>query len=148
MSNAILIADDNEDDAYVTAKVLQDAGVRNPVRTVADGDEVFAYFNGDNQYADREQFPLPGILLLDMKMARFGGFEVMQWLGERQLMKDVLVVLLTGHRELDNQRLAYQFGARSCLAKPFNVAEVKKLVQSFPEYWETNAEQAVTEGNR
>lgn len=140
-----MIVDDNEDDAFLTAKALQDAGVRNPVRTVADGDEVFAYFKGDNQYADREQFPLPGVLLLDLRMARFGGFEVMQWLGERKLVTDVLVVVLTGNGELDNQRLAYQFGARSFLTKPFNVAQVKNLIRSYPVFWETNAEPSVAE---
>lgn len=104
--------------------------------TVNDGDEVIAYLKGEKGYGDRNKFPLPGVLLLDLKMRRIGGFEVMQWLFDRRQMRDILVILLTGHGELENVRRAYQLGARSFLAKPCDIEDIKNLVRTYSKYWD------------
>lgn len=139
MSKVILIADDDEDDALAISQTLSHAGVKNPLITVSDGAAVIAYFTGVGLYSNREKFPLPGVLLLDLKMPRISGFSVMEWLKERYDPREFLTVVLTGHGELENVRRAYALGARSFLTKPCSVEDVKNLVQGYPTYWETDA---------
>lgn len=136
MAKTILIADDEIDDLIATSETIKKAGVKNLLMTVNDGDEVIAYLKGEKGYGDRNKFPLPGVLLLDLKMRRIGGFEVMQWLFDRRQMRDILVILLTGHGELENVRRAYQLGARSFLAKPCDIEDIKNLVRTYSKYWD------------
>jgi CheY-like chemotaxis protein len=137
MPKLILIAEDTEDDAVVVRQCLKDAGVKNPVVTVDDGEKVIAYLKGENEYADRKKFPIPSILLLDLKMRKVGGFQVMEWLGKHpKKFKNILIVVLSGHQELENVRLAYQLGARSFLTKPCQVEDVKNLIRAYSTCWD------------
>jgi CheY-like chemotaxis protein len=128
-------------------QTLRDAGAVNPLTFVSDGDQVVAYFNGVGKFADRKNSPLPTVLLLDLKMPRMSGFEVMQWLGAHKEFKDVLTVILSGPDELGNMRQAYQLGARSFLTKPCKVEDVKNLMRAYSTYWEMDRGQKdATEG--
>src|SRR5688572_770867 len=80
MAKQILVADDDAEDAGAILCVLQKAGLANPVVTVRDGEEAVAYLKGEGQFADRERFPLPGVLFLDLRMPRRNGLEVLDWL--------------------------------------------------------------------
>jgi CheY-like chemotaxis protein len=139
MPKVILIADDSENDVIAIRETLKDAGVINPIITVEDGRGVVAYLKGEGEYVDRKKFPLPSILLLDLKMPRMGGFRVMEWLSEHQKMRDILVIVLSGQDrgELENVRRAYRLGARSFLVKPCHVQEIHNLIRAYSTYWET-----------
>lgn len=139
MAKAILIAEDNPNDAVVIRHALSDAGVKNPVVVVRDGDEVIAYLAGDGKFADREQFPLPGVLMLDLKMPRMDGFQVMEWLNTKPELKDVLRIVLSGYDELHHVNRAYQLGARTFLVKPCRVPDIQNLMHAFSGHWETGA---------
>jgi DNA-binding response OmpR family regulator len=76
-------------------------------------------------------------------MRRIGGFEVLKWLREQEKFTDTLVVVLSGHGELENVRLAYQSGARSFLTKPCHLDDVKNLVEVYGTYWETHEPEAM-----
>lgn len=140
MPKLILIADDDENDSAALRQILQDAGVDNPVVTVADGTEVITYLTGRGWYSDRTRFPLPKVLLLDLKMLRMGGFAVMEWMGEHGFLKDILVIVLSGHGELENVRESYRLGARSFLTKPCKLADVLNLVVAYPAFWDMKGE--------
>ena len=75
----ILLAEDSEDDATVLRSTLRKAGLAAPVVVVPDGSQAIAYLKGEGIYADRDLFPLPGLLLLDLKMPGKNGFEVLEW---------------------------------------------------------------------
>jgi len=139
MPKIILIAEDSENDVIAIRDTLKDAGVINPTIPLEDGEKVVAYLKGDGKYADREKFPFPSILLLDLKMPRMDGFRVMEWLSEHQKMKDILVIVLSGQNrgELDDVRRAYRLGARSFLRKPCHVQEIHNLIRAYSTYWET-----------
>lgn len=139
MPKLILIADDNENDLLAVSKTLNDAGAQNPIVTVTDGDDVITYFSGGGQYANREKFPIPSVLLLDLKMQRTGAFKVLQWLSNYGKSNFTLVVVLSGHGELENVRNAYKLGARSFLTKPCTTEDASNLIRGYPEYWETAA---------
>jgi CheY-like chemotaxis protein len=136
MTKLILIAEDTEDDAVIVRRSLKDAGVKNPIITVDDGDKVIAYLKGEDEYADRKKFPIPSVLLLDLKMRKVSGFQVLEWLGKKQRYKKILTVVLSGHQDLENIRLAYQLGASSFLTKPCQVEDVKNLIRAYSTYWD------------
>src|SRR5260370_20778624 len=79
-SRTILLAEDDPDDVLLTQIALRKARLANPLQVVRDGEEAIAYLTGDGLYADRSQYPLPMLLLLDLKMPKVTGFEVLDWL--------------------------------------------------------------------
>lgn len=131
----ILIADDNENDALVIETMIRAAGIKGPIITVPDGKDVIAYFQGKNQYADRIKYPLPHVLLLDLKMAQIGGFGVLEWLNGTGLAKGVLSIILSGFGELESIRRGYQLGARSFLTKPCRMDDLENLIRTYASYW-------------
>lgn len=138
MAKLILIADDDENDALAISRTLKKAGIKNSSITVSDGAEVIAYFKGQGNYRDRKKFPMPSVLLLDLKMPRIGGFAVMEWLNDqKEVHGNMLVVVLTGHGDLENVKRAYSRGARSFLVKPCQIEDVRNLVRGYSAYWET-----------
>lgn len=72
----MLLAEDDEDHVLLIQRAFKEAGILNPLHVVPDGEEAIAYLNGDGKYADRKEFPLPCLLLLDLKMPNKNGFEV------------------------------------------------------------------------
>jgi CheY-like chemotaxis protein len=136
MPNSILIAEDFENDALLLQQVLKGAGVSNPIFTLSDGDEVLAYFKGEGRFSDRDKFPLPSVLLLDLKMARVGGYEVLQWLQTHPEFKP-LIVIVTGIEETKEIQRAYLLGAHSFITKPCNPEDIHKMRKAFGHYWES-----------
>ena len=132
----ILIADDNENDATVIVETLKALGVKNPITLVGDGREVIAYLKGNSQYSDRSTYPLPSVLLLDLKMPQIGGFEVLEWLKLAMPTRDFLIVILSGYNELKNIRRGYELGARSFLPKPCRMEDIQNLIRAYPTYWQ------------
>lgn len=139
MSRTILLVEDYEDDAILLQMALASAGVGNPVILVKDGDEAIAYLKGEGIFSDRQKFPLPGVMLLDLKMPRKDGFEVMAWLKTQSEFKEIPIVVLSGLQEIKQIEKAYSMGARSFLAKPCLPEDVKNLMTGFPGFWEPRA---------
>jgi CheY-like chemotaxis protein len=133
----ILLAEDFQDDADAVKAVLRQAGVTNSVHTVTDGEEAISYIEGEGKYADRERFPFPRVLLLDLAMPRFDGFQVLEWLKVHPQREQVLVVVLTGHHDMNQMRLAYALGAKSFLVKPCHLEDIQNLMKAYPLYWST-----------
>lgn len=139
MQKAVLIAEDSENDAMAIHATLRDAGVTLPLKFVADGSSVIAYLKGAGEYADREKFPLPSVLLMDLRMPFLDGFQVMEWLKTQKRFHDLLIVALSGHGELSNVREAHFFGARSFLTKPCRMVDVKNLMRTYSTYFEPDS---------
>lgn len=107
----------------------------NPIACVGNGEEAVAYLRGDGKYADRQQHPLPFMLLLDLKLPRLSGHEVLQWLRGQPLLKRLPVVVLTSSRQPADINLAYELGANSYLVKPVVFEEFSALMQQLRVYW-------------
>jgi len=118
-SEIILLAEDDEDDQFFMQVALEKAGISDPLRIVNNGREAIAYLAGEGPYTNREQFPLPTLLFLDLKMPYVNGFEVLEWLRNRtaEFTHLSIIVLTSSPEERDHTR-AYQLGARSYLIKP------------------------------
>ena len=127
-----LLVEDIEDDAVLIKRAFERAGVKNPLFRVKSGTEAIAYLSGEPPYVDRVNYPLPVIVLLDIKLPLVDGFEVLQWIRKQQQFARLCVVMLTSSDEIRDVNRAYQLGATSFLVKPldfWNAGELSKAVE-------------------
>lgn len=135
----VLIAEDDANHMALLRRALDQTGFGWPVHCVTDGAAAIAYLSGEGKFSDREKFPLPNILLLDLKMPHTSGFDVLQWLhesaSELPTLKNIRVVVLTASDEIRDVNRAYQLGAASFLTKPVEFNEFKDMVSALLTYW-------------
>ena len=131
MTKPILIAEDSDDDLALLQLTLKQAGITNPVHVVRDGSELIAYFRGEGKYSDRNQFPLPRILFLDLKMPGLGGADVLLWLRGRPQFTQMLIVVLSAVSDWKQIKEAYDLGSDTYLPKPCNREDIRNLAQYF-----------------
>ena len=125
----ILLAEDFEADAVAVQRLLKKVGVANPVIVVPDGGEAIAYMNNDGPFRDRHKFPLPDLLLLDLKLPTKNGFEVLEWCRTQPHLKELFIVVLSGHYELRDVNQAYLLGAHTFLAKPASQKDILNAIK-------------------
>jgi CheY-like chemotaxis protein len=131
----ILLAEDDPDDVILLQRAFQKAGLRDHLKIVRDGEQAIDYLSGKSIYADRERFPLPFLLLLDLKMPRADGFDVLQWARTQPELRRLLVVVLTSSNLQSDVDRAYELGANSYLVKPVEFEGMVNLIQRFEAYW-------------
>jgi CheY-like chemotaxis protein len=131
----ILHVEDDSNDVLLLKHACDYAGVPLNVQTVDDGDQAIAYLSGTGKFADRKRFPFPALVLLDLRMPKMTGFELLDWMrGRGNLRKLPVVVLTSSQHELDIER-AYVSGANSFLIKPVAFADLVLLVKMLCNYW-------------
>lgn len=129
--SVILLVDDNPDDIFLTKRAFDRAGVTHQVPSVTGGAEAIAYLSGDSPFQDRIQYPLPDLMLLDIKMPAVDGFEVLRWVRRQSHLSRLNVVMLTSSDDLRDVNLAYMLGANSFLVKPLNFWNAADLSRSL-----------------
>jgi CheY-like chemotaxis protein len=131
----ILLVEDDPNDVLLIQRAFRKTGLANALKVVSNGDEAIDYLRGNAPYDNREQFPLPYLMLLDLKMPGTDGFEVLRWArGEPELKRLLIVVLTSSNLQADVDR-AYELGANSYLVKPVEYDEMANLIQRFDAYW-------------
>ena len=133
----ILLAEDDANHVLLFSRAFKKAGFANPLRVVVDGEEAIDYLKGQGKYADREQFPAPQILVLDLKMPRVGGLEVIHWVRQQPAMKHLPIIVLTTSSQDWEVTLAYRAGANSFLVKAMDVERFIQQIKELGEYWLT-----------
>jgi CheY-like chemotaxis protein len=131
----VLLAEDDPDDILLTQIAFEKARLANPLQVVRDGEEAIAYLRGDGKFSDRHQFPLPILLLLDIKMPGLNGFQVLEWLRKQPNFSRLPVAIMTSSDHDPHITRAYQLGADSYLLKPPDAAALLALVQRLNAYW-------------
>jgi CheY-like chemotaxis protein len=131
----ILLVEDSPDDALLVQRAFRKANLANSVQLVRDGDEAVAYLKGDPPFSDRGQFPLPVLMLLDLKLPRLSGLEVLKWVRQNGTLKRLPVVVLTSSRESVDVNRAYDLGVNSYLTKPVGFEALLEMVKSLNLYW-------------
>lgn len=131
----VLLAEDDPDDVLLTEMAFEKARLANPLQVVRDGEEAIAYLKGEGIYANRERFALPILLLLDLKMPKVSGFEVLEWLRTKSCLAALPVAIMTSSAHDPDVTRAYELGADSYLAKPPDAEALLALVQRLHAYW-------------
>lgn len=134
-SSVILLVEDDPNDVLLLRRAFRKANLANPLLVVGDGEQAAAYLTGEGQYFDRDRFPLPIIVLLDLKLPRRSGLEVLAWLRNQPKLKRLPVVVLTASRESVDINSAYEQGASSYLVKPVPFDSLVEMVKTFNLYW-------------
>src|SRR5262245_29053330 len=111
----VLLAEDDPDDILLTHIAFEKARLANPLQVVHDGEEALAYLKGKGRFADREKYPIPILLLLDLKMPKIDGFQVLEWLRKDAKLYGLPVAVMTSSDHDPHVRRAYELGADSYL---------------------------------
>ncbi len=131
----VLLAEDDPDDVLLTQIAFEKARLANPLMVVRDGEEAIAYLKGEGIYSDREKYPLPILLLLDLKMPKLTGFQVLEWLQTQPQLSQLPVAIMTSSDFDPDVNRAYELGANSYLVKPPDAGALLALVQRLHAYW-------------
>lgn len=134
-SHTILLVEDNEDDAFFMKRALRDAGIANPVYVAEDGRQAVDYLAGAGEFGDRERFPLPMIVFLDLKLPYRSGHEVLEWIRAQPQFAKLIVIVLTSSSEPVDLNRAYRAGANSYVVKPPTADQLTDLARSFHLWW-------------
>ena len=131
----ILLAEDDRNDIYLMRRAFEKAAIPNPLFVVHNGQEAVDYMAGVGDYTAREKFPLPGLMLLDLKMPWMDGFDVLAWL-RRQRQFDTLpvVVLTSSHLQADIDK-SRQMGVYDYRVKPHRFEDLVRLLDDVRKCW-------------
>ncbi len=131
----ILLVEDNPDDAELIQYAFEKAGTQNPLVIVTNGDAAVDYISRTGAYADRKGHPLPELILLDLKLPRRSGFEVLSFIREHKPTRHTPVVVLTSSDQVEDIRRSYELGANSFLVKPIGRDALIDMVRTLIAYW-------------
>jgi CheY-like chemotaxis protein len=116
-------------------RAIQKANTSMLVRSVGDGDQALAYLSGAEPYANREEYPMPSLILLDLKMPRKSGLEVLAWIRQQSNLKRMPVVIFTSSKHDHDINRAYDLGANSYLVKPVGFEALQETIRQVDHYW-------------
>lgn len=137
VNSEILLVEDNPDDVFLLNRAFRRANIANSIQVIEDGEAAVQYLSGQGTYADRQLYPLPILMLLDLKLPRRSGHEVLEWLRQQPGLKRLPVVVLTSsQQDIDIDR-AYDLGANSYLVKPVGFDALIEMVKNLNVYWIT-----------
>jgi CheY-like chemotaxis protein len=131
----ILLAEDNPDDAFFIQRAFHTAEIRHPLFLVADGQQAIDFMSGKGRYSDRSVYPLPQLVLCDLKMPGVSGFEVIDWMRKHGPTKLVPIVVLSSSALPQDVNHAYALGANAYMVKPADARALDRLFRTMAEFW-------------
>jgi CheY-like chemotaxis protein len=127
----ILVVEDDPNDVLLIRRTLLRASIPNPVHIVNTGQEALDYLAGTGPFNDRNTYPLPGLILLDLKLPGIDGYGVLAWIQQHPSYHQLRVVVLTSSHEMGDLNKAYRLGANTFLVKPLELEEANALVATL-----------------
>lgn len=131
----LLLVEDSVDDVALIRRAFMALNPSLVLHVASDGEEALAYLAGRDAYADRERHPIPCLVLLDIKLPRRSGNEVLAWIRKQPDLKRLPVVIMTSSRQAANINLAYDLGANSYIVKPLGLAALTEVIRGLNSYW-------------
>jgi len=128
----ILLVEDNEDDVVIIRRAIEKRGIRNRLYVVPDGEEALNFLRKEGKFRDA---PRPGLVLLDLKMPKTDGFEVLKQVKNDNDLKIIPIVILTSSGRAEDVRRAYTLGCNSYLVKPEKFEKLTETVMEIDQYW-------------
>ena len=133
--DSILVIEDEQDDVALLRRAFRKVGLANPVTFLHDGEAAIAYLAGREDFRDRAAHPLPSLVLLDLKLPRKSGLDVLAWVRDQPQLQAIPIVVLTSSRQSRDLQAAYALGANSYLVKPVAFDELLAMVEALRLYW-------------
>jgi len=131
----ILLVEDNPSDAGLTKRAFDKHRIHNELVVVEDGQEALDYLFGAGAYAGRDTGQMPAVILLDLKLPRLDGLEILKRIRGHDLTKRLPVVVLTSSREEQDEAMSYNLGANSYIRKPVDFHQFAEAVKTLGLYW-------------
>jgi CheY-like chemotaxis protein len=149
----ILMVDDSKDNLYLMREAFKMAGASHPLQEALDGEDAVAYLKGEGLYADRNKFPLPIAMLLDLNMPKMNGFKVLAWVRSQPGLKRLAIVILTASMRDEDARRAFDLGATGYIVKPSALKELAAMMRCLCDWIQINSfaslvEKAAAVGSR
>lgn len=133
--SVILIAEYEEDYFLLIRKAFAEADLKNPVHVVSCGLEAMAYLKGEGKYSNRDEYPLPDLFMLDLRLPGFSGFEIIGWVRSQPGLSGLRIIVLTSSDLMRDVNDAYRLGAHSFLMKPYDFLDLVQLSKSVRDFW-------------
>jgi CheY-like chemotaxis protein len=131
----ILLVEDERNDVFLLQYAFEAATITNPLQVLEDGSQAIDYLAGNIKYADRARYPMPCLVLLDLKLPIQSGLDVLRWIQKQPKLRTLVVVVLSSSRNTSDVDAAYQLGARSYLVKPLTMNARLELAKAIKQYW-------------
>jgi CheY-like chemotaxis protein len=131
----LLIVEDSEDDIFFIKRIFQQIAARCDLQFARDGIEAVDYLAGKGQFSDRGAYPLPTVILMDLKMPRMNGFEVLEWMQKQPDIKLIPTVVVTSSTLQEDVTRAYRLGANAVMNKPVDKDSLTQMLKTFHVYW-------------
>ena len=135
MITTLLLADDDPEDRMLVHDALEEANWAVDLREVEDGDELIDYLRRRGRYADPDDSPRPGLILLDLKMPGRGGLQVLEEIKHASPHSRIPIVVLTTSSAEEDIVGAYELGANSYIVKPSSLSTLVEAMQALEKYW-------------
>jgi CheY-like chemotaxis protein len=132
---AILLVDDDGNDRFLVRTAFKQIGLKDPLYGVSDGAQAIAYLKGEGEYADRDAFVFPGMLLIDLKMPRLNGFELLRFLRDYPHLSVIPTIVLTSSSDPNDITNAYLLGAKSYQIKAQTLDGLRDQMKLIYDYW-------------
>jgi len=134
--HTVLLVEDDPNDILLIQRAFRKANLTNiNMQVIQDGDAAIDYLNGAGDYTDRDHYPFPVLILLDLKLPRRSGLEVLGWLRQQPELRRLPVIILTSSQENTDVNRAYDLGANSYLVKPLGLNALVDVVTTINMYW-------------
>jgi DNA-binding response OmpR family regulator len=133
----ILVVEDDENDVFFLQNAFNNAGILTSVHVARDGRQAINYLDGAGAFADREEFPLPLLIFLDLKLPQVMGLDVLRWIRAKPELSMPVIILSASRNEADIEA-AYRLGANAYLVKPNAVRKLLEMVRAVKDFWLTH----------
>ncbi|OKL40418.1 response regulator [Pontibacter flavimaris] len=131
----ILIADDDAEDRMLVKEALDESRLKNHVQFVENGEELLDYLHNRGKFADKEKFPTPGLILLDLNMPKKDGREALKEIKSDDFLRVIPVVVLTTSKAEEDILRTYDLGVSSFITKPVTFASLVDVMKTLSKYW-------------
>jgi CheY-like chemotaxis protein len=131
----ILLVEESEDNVFLVRHAMHKAGITERLEVATSGEQAIEYLGGTNGYSEWKQFPLPAIVLLDLKMPRMSGFDVLKWVRQHPGLKALRVAMLTSSDMPSEIKTAHDLGANIFITKPVELERLIQIMKTLNEHW-------------